>query len=436
MTSSKELYLSSNTTFAAAFESQPKLFLHPNLRDLERQLCDWGLISNFTGSSFKACALAINNSINRKGILERALTVFRAYNKFIPRLMNSTRYGSIPTDNYLSLPEIVSPSQIVDPRFAGIVWTQRGTCREEPSLQLLKVNGSVWEPTASEVVEHLYILSTDIALKPELRSNRELIADLKATYSWLAQHEGETGELENHNQDKLFLNVDDPASEWTWKSASELLFDERGTSNTRRVRRFLQSYSGLLRAAGVREITHVDIPEKPRSRYSHETQLTRIRDKVDSMREEDKWTDVILVAKDGAKFPAHRVFLAVQSGHFETRAGGLGEPRVSSETQVNCGRECLGAVLDWMYKGSYNLSVEESKRLDVLEEMYRLAYSWDLVDSDLFDGLTHELIKSIGTETYKDLRKLAGDLRLEGGQLAKKCEEFERKNRMIFAEGL
>jgi hypothetical protein len=32
------------------------------------------------------------------------------------------------------------------------------------------------------------------------------------------------------------------------------------------------------------------------------------------------------------------------------------------------------------------------------------------------------------------VRKLAEDLGLEGGSLAKKCEEFERKNRSVLAE--
>jgi len=66
--------------------------------------------------------------------------------------------------------------------------------------------------------------------------------------------------------------------------------------------------------------------------------------------------------------------------------------------------------------------------------MYRLAHYWDFVDSVLFNRLTIELIQLIGTRTYERLRKLAEDLCLEDGLLAKKCEEFERKNRSVFAE--
>ena len=55
-----------------------------------------------------------------------------------------------------------------------------------------------------------------------------------------------------------------------------------------------------------------------------------------------------------------------------------------------------------MYKGSYDLPTEGTARLSVLEEMYRLAHYWDFVDSDLFNGLTRELIRSIGTQTYGD----------------------------------
>jgi len=53
-----------------------------------------------------------------------------------------------------------------------------------------------------------------------------------------------------------------------------------------------------------------------------------------------------------------------------------------------------------MYKGSYNPPAEETERLDVLQGMYKLAHYWDFVDSDLFNGLTRELIESIGTQTY------------------------------------
>ena len=55
-----------------------------------------------------------------------------------------------------------------------------------------------------------------------------------------------------------------------------------------------------------------------------------------------------------------------------------------------------------MYKGSYDLPKEETERLNVLEEMYRLAHYWDFPDSDLFNGLTRELILLISMRTYAD----------------------------------
>jgi len=108
---------------------------------------------------------------------------------------------------------------------------------------------------------------------------------------------------------------------------------------------------------------------------------------------------------------------------------------------------------DWIYKGSYDLPTDESERLNVLEEMYKLVHYWDFEDSNLFNDLTRELIRAIGTRTYSNrasfhlfsytrtdytvyvVRKLAGDLGLKDGLLAKKCEEFERKNRSVLAEG-
>ena len=176
MSSSSKLYLSSNTTFANSFASQNGMFLHPNLRDLEPLLCHWGLIDVITAQSFIACALAIHQDINRRDIPSRALIVFGTYNtemppkllsdhgsqnalrnvRFIPRRLGSTRYGSIPTDRYHSLPNIVSPSEILDPKYVRVAWTQRAACLEEPSDELRLVNNSAWKPEAPEVVGALF----------------------------------------------------------------------------------------------------------------------------------------------------------------------------------------------------------------------------------------------------------------------------------------
>lgn len=152
----------------------------------------------------------------------------------------------------------------------------------------------------------------------------------------------------DYNQDKLFLNVDDPALEWRWDSASELLFDEKDSSNPRHVRQFLRNYSGLLRAAGVKEITHVS-PDEPLREDSHETQLAQIRSSFNGMRQAKQLTDVTLTAEDGTEFSAHRVFLAAQSSHFkDCFGGGWRESRVSDGDVgivVHYSRECLEAVL-------------------------------------------------------------------------------------------
>ena len=156
--------------------------------------------------------------------------------------------------------------------------------------------------------------------------------------------------MRDYNDERLFLNIDDPVREWSWNSASELLFDERDSSNPRRVRKFLKNYSGLLRAAGVKEISHVSIPANLMREDSHETQLTRLRNKFNSMREADRLTDVTFIANDGTEFPAHRVFLAAQSRHFETcfASDSWRESRdleEQVEIPVDHGQECLKSVL-------------------------------------------------------------------------------------------
>ena len=49
-----------------------------------------------------------------------------------------------------------------------------------------------------------------------------------------------------------------------------------------------------------------------------------------------------------------------------------------------------------------------------------------MLDPPLLNPATNRMIRIV--------RKLAEDLGLEGGSLAKKCEEFERKNRSVLAE--
>ena len=122
----------------------------------------------------------------------------------------------------------------------------------------------------------------------------------------------------NYNGERLLLNFDDPALEWSWKSASEPLLDENDSSNPRRVRQFPRNYQGLLRTAGVREISHVSIPNNLLSEDSHEAQLARLRNSFNKMRKADRLTDVTFIAEDGAEFMAHRAFLTPQIEHFET----------------------------------------------------------------------------------------------------------------------
>ena len=196
-------------------------------------------------------------------------------------------------------------------------------------------------------IKHLRILSTRIA--PGLPHNPGLIGDLEATYSWLNDHEYDAQGLLNYNQEELFLNVDDPATEWTWTSASELLFDKTDSSSPKSVRGFLGNYGKLLRAAGVREIHKVSIPDNLPGKASHETQLEQIMSGFSEMREAGLLTDVTFIAEDGTSFSAHRAFLATRSEHFKTCFGGKWRESMDLvegvRIDVNYSRECLEAVL-------------------------------------------------------------------------------------------
>ena len=204
MVPSSELYLSSNTTFANAFASQNGFFLHPNLSYLEQQLCGWGLINAITVDSFEACAKAIHQGSRRGDIRVRALVVFRTYSiqmpskllgayfsqnalrnlRFIPRRLGSIRYGTIPTDRYHTLPDIVSPSEILDPDFISEAWTQRAVCHKEPSAELRLVNRSLWEPEVSEVVCPLLYLFYRLPLTIPSRSNTSASFPPRSHLNW------------------------------------------------------------------------------------------------------------------------------------------------------------------------------------------------------------------------------------------------------------
>ena len=196
-------------------------------------------------------------------------------------------------------------------------------------------------------IEHLRILSTEIA--PELGSNPELIEDLKATYLWLDRRGNGASRLLGYNGERLFLNVDNPTLEWSWNSASELLFDENDSSNPRRVRQFLRNYLGLLRTAGVREISHVSVPNNLLSEDSREAQLARLSSSLDEMRKADQLTDVTFIAEDGTEFTAHRTLLAAQIEHFKTCfSHGWRESDIvggSARIPLDKSQECIEAVL-------------------------------------------------------------------------------------------
>ena len=77
------------------------------------------------------------------------------------------------------LPEIVSPSEILDSRFVSMARTQRAICLEEPSPELLSINNSACQPTATEVVRtpffvtpftsHVPLSNTSTAFPPRSR---------------------------------------------------------------------------------------------------------------------------------------------------------------------------------------------------------------------------------------------------------------------------
>ena len=243
-----------------------------------------------------------------------------------------------------------------------------------------------------------------------------MLSDLKATYSWLNDNLGddEFQDLILHqNKKRIFLNVDDPASdEWVWHSALMLVMDLPDVEDVHDVKDFLRGYSDLLKAVGVGKVQKVAANEiSPTDKTAH------IREQFAKMREIGWGTDVVFQTEDdGYQIPpAHRDWLSANSKHFwtsfidsgckETRKLNHGEREIlipPERFSSLCVREVIGECFtpvwtghnaatysDWIYVGKLSESLsttgsrseEETKeKLELGLDMLALSYYWQVMD--------------------------------------------------------
>jgi BTB/POZ domain len=150
-----------------------------------------------------------------------------------------------------------------------------------------------------------------------------LIEDFNATYRWLDERAGEPEleELQDYNRDPLFLNVDDPAKEWDFETATNLIFNAPDNGSRRRVKGFLGGFKDLLLSAGAHEIKSVSTSTDIRFIQTEEA-LANLRRGFIELRRDGHLMDVAFKASDGKYLFAHGALLAAQSNHFRTLLAG------------------------------------------------------------------------------------------------------------------
>lgn len=149
-----------------------------------------------------------------------------------------------------------------------------------------------------------------------------VLSDLKATYQYLNDHSETAREyLLLAGQDKMFLNVDDPANDsWgsQWCKADELIlnlaYDHR---SLKCVRKYLQPYEKLLLAAGSLDLdieSFKSVHSLPKTKQAAESTHLKRWNSLNEMRKSGELTDVILVPSDALdnspELRAHRCVLA------------------------------------------------------------------------------------------------------------------------------
>ena len=198
-------------------------------------------------------------------------------------------------------------------------------------------------------MDHLCVLALRVA--KDHSSNVYLLRDLQDTYFWLNAHQDEAADYIIHFHDqKLFLNVDDPATEqWSWQCADEMFFSvgraEGSTVQLRTVRKFLTPYSDLLVIAGVEDIIY---PTAPLT--TGITSLNRLYSGFNKLRQEQQLTDVIFVCDESeTRLPAHRFLLAATSSYLNDLFCGEfreGEAAASAGQPIEVAMEHSGASVE------------------------------------------------------------------------------------------
>lgn len=148
--------------------------------------------------------------------------------------------------------------------------------------------------------------------------NLEVLSDLTDTYKWLNERGAEAGPYllrAPDDEDKLFLNTDNPNAPWHFVSAADLCFNAPDSDGYECVRPFLQPYKTLLIAAGASEILRPEIGDQNIAEAPC-GDISAWRASMNAMRCDQSLTDAAFLTADEECFSVHRVVLASFSGYF------------------------------------------------------------------------------------------------------------------------
>ncbi|KAJ3929794.1 MAG: hypothetical protein NXY57DRAFT_1015101 [Lentinula lateritia] len=457
-----ELFDSNCNIFRAAFHySQEEMFIHPRFRDLERSI---GITANVTPDVFQQCARAIHNdqSSNRYDeIISRATTIYAYYNhqlpsqimankrsweilddlRFIPRSDEALEEISFDTTPYLDALDhsVLSPRELLRREYQSVAWTQRTRFLIEPSQNLIAVYPDIGVPTAQDVVAHLVILATRIS--QDHPHDRGLIRDLKATYTWLQDHQYAAGEeLRKHQHERIFLNVDDIDSyfeNWQWRSSQELILNLSYDSSKRfRVKSFLSEFRQLLGVAGVRRRVDVNFVDETQFGDPNFERL-RVGCKLLDIELRPEYTQVN-EKSNPLRLKAHAAFLAAHVPHIETALNGAWKEATSGVLSFPGTYFAACAFLDLVYTGDLKdeRSPEDDDGMELLMnllEMLPIAHEWGLpaLKTKLGWLITSKYL-FIQPETLKMIRDEAQTYEAPG--LVKACDDFAEKNAGILPD--
>ncbi|KAF9815249.1 hypothetical protein IEO21_04696 [Rhodonia placenta] len=443
--------------FRDIFSSHSQYLIHPDFVGYEKKLESFGLKSKLDFTTFMTCVQTWCRSgrfdNNRR---QQAAALYRWYQDlpmeigahqykwsqlknydFIPRRQSLPRYGltNILTHRIVkSLPNIISPSNVLRPEHEAIAWTQRGLFDVVPHERLFLADLSLGVPTVEEVVEHLLVLA--LCAAEEFSGNGEVLRDLTQTYEWLNQRSKKAGDiLLNYTDKDLFLNVDDPENgPWRFASASQLIFNAPDEDDRQSVRTFLMPFKNLLLAANAHEIKQLVAP--PVEWQSPNDLFSRLRLAINEQRLKGQLTDALLVSTDGSELPVHRSFLAASVKHFRDLFCDSGYAESSSSASpddpVRILVEETGAIIqtivDFIYTGRPTIKDEHDQ--GELLSVLKLAHLWGI--ADLYAEIESMLVATITPGTFADLHRDAK--LLEAQVLQQHCETYAKEHWQVFRD--